>query len=246
MSDAPRLEVTGLRHAFGKQPAVDGVSLRLDRPLIVGIVGPNGSGKTTMIRAMMGLLRPQEGQILIEGRTPHDAVAKGLVPVGYMPQNEALYTDLTVEQNLRFFARLHGVSRGRRTQAVDEAIALVRLGERVGDRVAQLSGGMRRRVSLAAALVHRPRLVVLDEPTVGVDPELRADMWREFARLRDGGSLLLMSTHYLGEAQRCDLVVFLRQGRILAGDTPAALMKRTRTADLEEAFLALSRSEATV
>jgi ABC-2 type transport system ATP-binding protein len=154
-----------------------------------------------------------------------------------MPQHDAVYHDLTVAENVQFFARLYGVDDLQ--AAVDGALDVVDLSHRAEDRVGTLSGGMVRRASLACAVVHDPAVLFLDEPTVGLDPELRASMWAEFRRRRDDGALLVISTHYLGEALNCDRVILLRDGRIVAFDAPEAFLERTGATDIEDAFLAL-------
>lgn len=234
---AVSIDVDGLRREFGPVTALDGIDLQVDEPEILGVAGPNGSGKTTLIRCLLGLLAPTDGtaRVFDQPSTQLDATARRAI--GYMPQTEAVYTDLTVRENVRFFARLYGIT--DRRQAVDEAISLVNLQDRADDRVATLSGGMVRRTSLACVVVHDPAILFLDEPTVGLDPALRAEMWNRFRRRRESGSLVVLSTHYLGEADNCDRVLFLRDGRKLADDTPAAFLSDTGTDDLEAAFLAL-------
>jgi ABC-2 type transport system ATP-binding protein len=240
----PSVVAERLSKRFGPRVAVHDVSFRFEEPMIVGLVGPNGAGKTTLIRLMLGLATPSEGSVTVDGRPASRVFRRAGPTVGYMPQREAIYADLSVWANVMFFARIHRVPRELRAKRVQQAIELVALGDRTHDRVTSLSGGMRRRVSLASALVHQPRLVVLDEPTVGVDPELRVEMWASFRRSRQRGSLIFLSTHYMGEADRCDVVVFMRYGRVLAADTPKRLMQRTRTKELEAAFLRFLEKEA--
>lgn len=237
---AAGLETRDLRKTYGDVTALDGVDLTLEGASTVGLVGPNGAGKTTLIKVLLGLLDPDAGEVSVFGRPPGELFAGDGPRVGYMPQGLAVYTDLTVRENVGFFAHLHGLPADERDAAVEAAVGEVGLLDRVDDRVATLSGGMQRRVSLASALVHEPELVVLDEPTVGVDPDLRARMWEHFDRLREGGSLLLMSTHYMEEASRCEQVAFLREGRLLALAEPDALLDRTDAGDLESAFRALA------
>jgi ABC-2 type transport system ATP-binding protein len=237
VTDAIGVSATSLRREFGHVIALDDLTVDLEAPGIVGFVGPNGSGKTTLIRCLLGLLDPTSGESAINGTPSTELGPDQRRRVGYMPQREALYDDLTVRENVGFFARLYGVE--DRAAAVDRALDLVDLRDRDEDRIATLSGGMLRRASLAAAVVHDPDLVLLDEPTVGLDPELRATMWETFRTWRTQGSLVLVSTHYLGEATRCDRVCFLREGSVLAIDTPDGFLQRTGTADMEAAFLAL-------
>lgn len=231
------IEVEDLEKRFDGVVALDGVHLTIDGPEILGLAGPNGSGKTTLIRCLLGLLVPSSGSSSIGGTPSRRMSSVERRRIGYMPQREALYDDLTVRGNVDFFARLYGVA--DRRAAVDRALELVDLADRQDARLTELSGGMVRRTSLACAVVHDPDLLVLDEPTVGLDPELRASMWGAFRSWREAGTTLLVSTHYLGEVDRCDRVLFLRHGRVLALDAPAAFRERTGTDDLEAAFLAL-------
>jgi len=242
MTEGIDVSATSLRRVFGRITALDDLTIALEAPGIVGFVGPNGAGKTTFIRCLLGLLDPTSGESAIDGAPSTELGPAERRRVGYMPQREALYDDLTVGENVAFFARLYGVD--ERVDAVERALDLVDLRERAGDRIATLSGGMLRRTSLAAAVVHDPDLLLLDEPTVGLDPELRTAMWERFREWREGGSLVLVSTHYLGEASRCDRVCFLRDGAVLAIDTPAGFLDATGAADMEAAFLALLDDDA--
>jgi ABC-2 type transport system ATP-binding protein len=239
MTDAS-ISVDGLTRRFGAVTALDGVDLDLDGARIVGVAGPNGAGKTTLIEILLGLLAPTGGTARVNGVDPLAFDAADRCRLGYMPQHEAVYRDLTVRENVAFFARLYGVD--DRECAVEEALAFVDLDDRAAARIGELSGGMIRRTSLACAVVHDPTVLFLDEPTVGLDPELRAAMWDGFRRRRDDGALAVVSTHYLGEARHCDRVLFLRNGRVLAFDSPDAFLERTGTTDLEDAFLAILRA----
>jgi ABC-2 type transport system ATP-binding protein len=217
--------------------AVDDVDLTIAAGEIYGLLGPNGSGKTTLIRLLLGLLRPDAGSIRLLGRA---MPAKGiLAQAGYMTQASALYADLTVRENLAFFAAMCG---GATRSRIDEVLALVELADRAGSLVRTLSGGMRQRASLACTLVHQPRLLLLDEPTVGVDPQLRAAFWNYFRQLARDGTTLIVSSHVMDEAERCDRLGFLRQGRLLAEGSAAELRERTGTGTLEEAFLQLAQT----
>ncbi|PSQ18910.1 ABC transporter ATP-binding protein [Halobacteriales archaeon QS_8_69_26] len=231
------IAVEGLRREFGPVTALDGVDLSIAGPEIVGVAGPNGSGKTTLIKCLLGLLAPTAGEARVGGTPSRAFGADERERIGYMPQHEAVYRDLTVRENVAFFARLYGVE--DRESAVDRALAFVDLRDREDARIGQLSGGMIRRTSLACAVVHDPDVLFLDEPTVGLDPELRASMWDGFRERRDDGAIAMVSTHYLGEARNCDRVLFLRGGRVLAFDTPERFLERTGTDDMEAAFLAL-------
>ncbi len=233
----PTVEIEGLRRSFGPVTAVDGVDLAFDEPTIVGVAGPNGSGKTTLIRCLLGLLAPTAGEVRIDDTPARHLDGDQRAALGYMPQETAIYRDLTVRENVAFFASLYRVA--DRKAAVDRALSFVGLADRADDRIGSLSGGMVRRTSLACAVVHEPRLLCLDEPTVGLDPELRASMWEGFREHREEGAIVVVSTHYLEEVSRCDEVLFLREGRVLARDSPEVLREQTATDDMEAAFLSL-------
>jgi ABC-2 type transport system ATP-binding protein len=226
----------GVRKRFGTLAALDGLDLEVRGGEIYGLLGPNGSGKTTFIRCLAGLVRPDAGEITVLGRTPRDVVAAGRV--GYMTQAAALYGDLSVDENLEFFARLEGVEDA--DERIEEVLRTVDLLDRRRSIVSTLSGGMRQRVSLAAALLHKPDLLLLDEPTVGVDPVLRAEFWTHFRELAAGGTTILVSSHVMDEASRCDRLGLIRAGRVLAEGSAAELVARAGAPDLETAFLKLA------
>lgn len=237
---AAGVRTQGLRKAFGTVTALDGLDLEVPAGRIYGLLGPNGSGKTTLIRTLAGLLHPDAGTVTALGRTPRAAVAAG--QVGYMTQAAALYAELSVDENLRFFADLQSLPSTEVGPRIDEALRAVALTDRRRTVVGTLSGGMRTRVSLAAAILHRPALLLLDEPTVGVDPALRRDFWEHFRALARAGTTILVSSHVMDEAARCDRLGLIRAGRLLAEGTVAELCARAGTTDLESAFLALSES----
>jgi ABC-2 type transport system ATP-binding protein len=200
---------------------------------VTGLMGPSGSGKTTLMRAIVGVQRVARGSVDVLGRPAGD---RSLRPrVGYMTQAPSVYADLSVRENLAFFSRVLGAPAAR----IDEVIAAVAVPARRGQVVADLSGGERARVSLAAVLLGEPDLLVLDEPTVGLDPLLRVELWRLFARLAEGGATLLVSSHSLEEARHCDRLLLMRDGEILVADTPDGLRRRTRHDNLEDAFVSL-------
>ena len=237
-SVAAAITAKDVRKRFGTVEALTGLDLEVRPGEIVGLLGPNGSGKTTFIRSVAGLLRIDGGFERVLGRAPRDAVAAGLV--GYMTQTVALYPELSVDENLAFFAALRGLSGAR--DAIDEALRVVNLTERRRSPVATLSGGMRQRVSLAIALLGRPPLLLLDEPTVGVDPALRREFWTFFRELARDGTAVLVSSHVMDEAERCDRLALIRAGRVIAEGSVAQIRERAGTADLEEAFLRLSEA----
>ena len=238
LANAPAVEARDVRKRFGEVAALDGLTLSIAAGEIYGLLGPNGSGKTTLIRAFAGLVRPDDGEVLVFGATPRSAVAGGAI--GYMTQAPALYAELSVEENLRFFAALEGVADV--TGRIEDALRRVELLERRGTIVGSLSGGMKTRVSLAATLLHQPKLLLLDEPTVGVDPALRREFWQHFRSLASGGVTILVSSHVMDEASRCDRLGLIRAGRLLAEGTATELIRRAGTTDLESAFLALSEA----
>ena len=231
------VEVTDVVKSFGKLRALDGVSLRVRRGEVYGLLGPNGSGKTTLIRSLLGMVVPESGSVRVLGTAMPNVAILGRI--GYMTQAAALYPDLSVEENVRFFAAIHGVEDG-----VDEALGFVQLDDRRRSVVSTLSGGMRQRTSLACALVNRPDLMLLDEPTVGIDPQLRVQFWDSFKQMTARGTTIVVSSHVMDEAERCDRLGLIRFGRLLAEGTVAELTARAGVDQLEAAFLKLSEGEA--
>jgi ABC-2 type transport system ATP-binding protein len=237
MAEEQVVRAEGLRKLFGKYAALDGLSLSVPQGQLYGLAGPNGAGKTTLIRTLCGLLRPDEGASYLLGwRMPNTRVRSQL---GYMPQDFAVYDDLSVMQNLEFFGELYGLRRAHVLGRANELLDLVQLNDRRRQRVGTLSGGMRRRVSLAISLLHKPRLAFLDEPTAGVDPKLRRSFWDYFSALAEQGVTLVVTTHLVDEAQRCHIVGFLMAGRLLTQGTPSDILAQTKTTNLDDAFIAL-------
>lgn len=230
---APAVEVAGVVKTFGRLRALDGINLRVHRGEIYGLLGPNGSGKTTLIRAIVGLLRPDSGTVTVLGRRmPELAV---LSRIGYMTQAAALYPDLSVEENVRFFAAVNGAE-----SRVDEALRFVDLGDRGKSVVSTLSGGLRTRASMACALVHQPELLLLDEPTVGVDPQLRVQLWDRFQAMAQRGITIIVSSHVMDEAERCQRLGLILFGKLLAEGSADDLRRRAGVDRLEDAFLKLA------
>ena len=220
MTTSPILEAIDLRKRFGTRSALDGVSLTLRPGEIVGLLGPNGAGKTTTLAILAALLRPDGGRVLVHG-TP----ARGARVIALVPQSLALYPTLGVRQNLWHFARMQGLSRTEARDACRRTLADVDLGERADDPVHALSGGMQRRLNLACAVVHRPAILLLDEPTVGVDLESREHLLRLVRRLRDQGTAIIYSTHYMEEAERiCDRILLIDRGVLVADGTVEELI----------------------
>jgi ABC-2 type transport system ATP-binding protein len=217
----------------GSTHALRGVSVEVPRGRVTGLLGPNGSGKTTLIRSIVGVQIVQSGTVLVLGRPAGSPELRARV--GYVTQAPSVYPDLTARENLLYFAQI--VNAG--SQVVDEVLDTVDLAQRADVVVRSLSGGERSRVSLASAMLGRPELLVLDEPTVGLDPVLRRDLWNTFHRLADGGATLLVSSHVMDEADRCDELIMIRDGSIVAQGEPDELRRRTGTDDLEQVFLTL-------
>lgn len=233
MSETYAVDVENVVKSFGTIRALDGITLRVRQGEIYGLLGPNGSGKTTLIRAVVGLVAPDSGTVTVLGRRMPDLNI--LSSVGYMTQAAALYPDISVEENLRFFAAISGADSN-----VDEVLRVVELEQRRKSVVATLSGGMRQRCSLACALVHRPRLLLLDEPTVGVDPQLRVQFWDHFREMAAAGTTILVSSHVMDEAERCQRLGLIRFGKLLGEGSPDEVRAAAGTNNLEEAFLKLS------
>ncbi|MFV3916720.1 ABC transporter ATP-binding protein [Mycobacterium tuberculosis] len=236
----PAVIIDQLRVIRGKRLALQDVSVRVACGTITGLLGPSGSGKTTLIRCIVGSQIIASGSVSVLGQPAGSAELRHRV--GYMPQDPTIYNDLRVIDNIRYFAELCGVDR----QAADEVIEAVDLRDHRTARCANLSGGQRARVSLACALVGRPDLLVLDEPTIGLDPVLRVELWDRFTALARRGTTLLVSSHVMDEADRCGDLLLLRQGQLLAHTTPHRLRKETGCTSLEEAFLSIVRRTTTV
>jgi ABC-2 type transport system ATP-binding protein len=237
---SPLIEALDLRVRYGERQALDGLSFAVRAGEVVGLLGPNGAGKTTTLLVLATLRRPDSGNARVAGRpTDRDGAAVRRV-LGYVPQNLAVYPTLTARENLLFFARLFGLARAEARHAVEWALALVGLDDRADDVVATFSGGMQRRLNLACGLLHRPRVVLLDEPTVGVDPQSRERIFAAVRGQAAAGAAVLYSTHYMEEAERlCDRVVLLDGGRVVASGSPAALIGEGG-GNLQEVFLRLT------
>jgi ABC-2 type transport system ATP-binding protein len=233
------IDADGLVVELGRRPILHGLTFTIPRGQVTGLLGPSGCGKTTLMRCVVGVVRIASGQLSVLG-LPSGAPALRR-RVGYVTQAASVYTDLTAQQNVRYFAALYGVP----ASTGDEALAEVALEELADRPVGTLSGGERARVSLACALLARPEVLVLDEPTVGLDPVLRRELWARFHTLAATGTTLFVSSHVMDEAERCDRLLLMREGRIVADDSPDALRNATGTGNVEEAFLRIVRDADT-
>ena len=227
------VEIRGLTVDRGQRRVLDALDLTIEQGSVTGLLGPSGCGKSTLMRSLVGVQQLAGGSVRVAGL---EAGSKELRPrIGYVTQAPSVYADLTVRENLTFFARVLGTE----AASVGRAIERVDLTDQADQVVGQLSGGQLSRASLAVALLGSPDLLVLDEPTVGLDPVLRRELWALFHGLADAGAAVFVSSHVMDEADRCDRLLLMREGRIIADDTPARIREQTGTADVESAFLAL-------
>lgn len=233
----PAVVVRGLNVVRGKRRVLPDLSLVVPPGQVVGLLGPSGSGKTTLMRVIVGVQIVESGTVTVLGHAAGSPAVRD--QVGYVTQDPSVYLDLTIRENIAYFGRAVGLRGGDLRSAVDRTLVEVDLVSHADDLVRDLSGGQESRVSLACALVARPTLLVLDEPTVGLDPVLRRDLWNLFRDLAAQGYSLIVSSHVMDEATRCDRLVLLREGRVLADVTPAELLAMTGTTDADTAFLAL-------
>jgi ABC-2 type transport system ATP-binding protein len=233
MTDEPAIVTHGLTRRFGAVTAVDHVDLAIPQSRIYGFLGPNGSGKSTTIRMMCGLLRPTEGEVEVLGyRVPHDA-EKLRRYIGYMTQRFSLYEDMTVAENLQFIAQIYGLGRRRARQRIAENSKRFWLESLQKQRAGTLSGGQKQRLALAAVTLHEPRLLLLDEPTSAVDPQSRRDFWDRLFELADAGTTILVSTHFMDEAERCHRLAILDRGAVVAEGAPSELARTIKAIVLE-------------
>ena len=232
------IEVQDLVVERGKRRVLHGLNCTIDRGSVTGLLGPSGSGKTTLMRAIVGVQIVKSGAVTVLGQPAGSAALRHRV--GYLTQSPSVYPDLTIRENVRYFASLYD---GITAADADQTIADVGLADAATQLVTDLSGGQRARASLACALVSRPELLVLDEPTVGQDPVLRDDLWQRFRMMAAQGTTLLVSSHVMDEASRCDRLLLIRDGDLIADDSPDAIRAATGTTDLEASFLHLIRAK---
>ena len=229
------IQLKDVSKSFGSQDVLKKVSLTIEKGDIYGLLGPSGSGKTTLIKLMIGLEVPSNGDVTFNGSR---LKAKTLYPsIGYMAQSDALYEDLTAKENLSFMASLYGLKKGKRKEQIEKVMEMVDLLPELNKPVHQYSGGMKRRLSLAIALLHDPQVLFLDEPTVGIDPVLRKEIWDGFHKLKDEGRTIIITTHVMDEAERCDRLGLIQDGKIISSDTPDAIKAQYGVTSIEDVFL---------
>ncbi len=238
----PMIETSGLTKQFGSEPVLRGIDLNVDAGEILGVLGPSGSGKTTLVKCLIGAIGVNQGHIDIKGTSIPNLQL--MDSIGYMAQQDALYEDLTGFQNIVFFGRLKGLSKPEAQSQAHALLDLVDLAKDKNKKAAHYSGGMKRRLSLCAALIGNPDVIVLDEPTVGIDPVLRELFWAEFQRLKSLGKVIIVTTHVMDEADKCDRLILLRDGRVIQNGTPQMIRSFTKQGTIEAAFIEAAAAEA--
>ncbi|TXK85783.1 ABC transporter ATP-binding protein [Paenibacillus sp. N3.4] len=229
------IQVQNVSKQFGQKVVLQDITLEVPKAHILGLLGPSGSGKTTLVRMIAGIDAPTSGTVHVLGQQMPQLSM--LAKIGYMAQSDALYAELTAQENLEFFAALYGISGTRRKQRMQEVMELVDLSAHLKKQITHYSGGMKRRLSLAISLLHEPEILILDEPTVGIDPVLRKSIWEELTKLCQQGTTILLTTHVMDEADKCHQLGMIRDGKLTAVGTPQALKQATSSATIEEAFL---------
>jgi ABC-2 type transport system ATP-binding protein len=221
--------------SFGKQQVLKNIHLEIYSGEIFGLLGPSGAGKSTLVKQLVGLELPSEGEnFIFQTKMPSLPIIE---KIGYMAQSDALYGELSAKENLEFFASLYGLKGKRRQTRIQEVMEIVELTDHLTKLVSNYSGGMKRRLSLATALLHEPQLLILDEPTVGIDPVLRKNIWNSFYELKKKGTTIVVTTHVMDEADKCDRLGMIRDGQLIAVGTPEELKSHTNSESIEEAFL---------
>jgi drug efflux transport system ATP-binding protein len=233
----------GLRKAFGQLVAVDGLDLTIRRGEVFGLLGPNGSGKTTTIRMLCGLMEPTSGSATVVGFDIVREAEQIRRNIGYMSQRFGLYDDLSVEENIRFYATIYGLHGAARARRMTELVEELDLGARVRQLAGTLSGGWKQRLSLACAIAHRPEMLFLDEPTAGVDPASRRLFWQKIHGFAAEGTTILVTTHYMDEAERCERLAFLSRGKLIAVGTVPEILRQFGQPTIEDVFIELQRQD---
>lgn len=237
------IEIENISKSFGNKQVLNGIQLAIEEGKLYGLIGPSGAGKTTVVKMIVGMDLPDSGSILVLNKQmPNLEILKD---IGYMAQSDALYSSLTGKENLTFFASLYKLNKAETKHRIAYAAGLVNLTDELNKKVSAYSGGMKRRLSLAIALIQNPKILILDEPTVGIDPELKIGIWSELLRLKnEEGKTIIVTTHVMDEAERCDFIAMVRDGRILTRGTPDELKTLYQARTFDEVFLHAGRMEA--
>ncbi|WP_217586441.1 ABC transporter ATP-binding protein [Lentibacillus saliphilus] len=238
------IELSDIQHYYKQEQVLRNVALEIPKGQLFGLLGPSGSGKTTLVKIMIGLLEPKKGEVLVN-QVPMPSL-EAMQHIGYMAQSDALYNELTARENLDFFASLYKMKKKDRSKRIEEVAAMVDLTKHLDKTVEHFSGGMKRRMSLAVALIHEPDLLILDEPTVGIDPVLRDSIWSDLKKLQQQGTTIVITTHVMDEAEKCNQLGLLRDGYIIAQGSPDELRKQSETSTLEAAFLYYGQQKSEV
>jgi ABC-2 type transport system ATP-binding protein len=237
------VDIRELTRRFGAITAVSHLSLQIRRGEVFGLLGPNGSGKTTTIRMLCGLLEPSDGTATVAGVDVREAPERVKMQIGYMSQRFGLYEDLTVAENMDFYGEIYGLRGAARRDRIAQVVSFLGVGGRLRQLAAQLSGGWKQRLALGCALLHQPPVLFLDEPTAGVDPAARRNFWRAIHDLAQSGTTVLVTTHYMDEAERCDRLAMMSLGRLTALGTPAEVARAVGGKTLEDAYIILQERD---
>jgi ABC-2 type transport system ATP-binding protein len=229
------IQVSDVSKSFGSHHVLEDISLSVEKNEIYGLLGPSGAGKTTLVKMIAGIETPTKGSIKVLNTLMPNLL--NMTRIGFMAQSDALYVELSGKENLEFFASIYGLKGQKQKERIEHAASLVNLTNFLKKPVQQYSGGMKRRLSLAAALLHEPEILILDEPTVGIDPVLRQSIWNELYKLSEAGTTILVTTHVMDEAEKCGQLGMLRDGRLIASGSPQELKESTASASIEDAFL---------
>ncbi|TFB14127.1 ABC transporter ATP-binding protein [Filobacillus milosensis] len=236
------INVKHVSHAFGKEKVLEDINLTIEEGKIFGLLGPSGAGKTTLVNMMVGILSPDQGEITIDSTKVPSFDLMNIT--GYMAQSDALYQELSAKENLEFMGSIYGLKKSELKERIQHVMKTVNLLPHLDKPVEQYSGGMKRRLSLAAALLHQPKLLILDEPTVGIDPVLRKEIWEEFRELQQQGITIIVTTHVMDEADKCDELGLLRDGQLMAKGSPGELKEQHHASSIEEVFLTVGGVES--
>ncbi len=229
------VSIRDVSKSFGSKQVLRNIDLDIEKGEIFGLLGPSGAGKTTLIKQLAGLDSPTEGENYVFGEKMPNL--KLMRRIGYMAQADALYEDLSADENLKFFSSLYGIKKEEQKTRINELMDMMGLSDHLHEVVRKFSGGMKRRLSLVISLLHKPEMIILDEPTVGIDPVLRKSIWNFFYELNEAGTTIIITTHVMDEAAKCGRLALMQRGKIVASGTPESLRKETDTENLEQAFL---------